>query len=135
MPYIQLVFALEVTLRGLRKEPFPPRRKWAVTICLVIVGMLLLVNFLVADFVRSPDICFGSLFYFVASYAGGCFVALLVIAIIIAACTVIIFVRLSRSAKMETSERVAASRMVYYLTLAVVSIVSPLSQHEFRKLA
>jgi len=91
--------------------------------------MLLLSNFLVADFLRSPDVCFASLFWFVSQYAQGCFVILLVIAIILFVGIAIIFVRLSRSVTVETCQRVTASRMVYYLALAVLSNVSspPLS--------
>ncbi len=112
-----------MTIRGLRRKPFPPRGKWTVTICLVIIGMLLLANFLVADFIRSPDFCFASLFWFVAYWAQGCFAILLVISIVLLIGLVVIFVRLSRSITIETSERVAASRMVYYLALAVLSNV------------
>ena len=49
--------------------------------------------------------------------------------------SVIIFVRLSQSTTIETSERVAASRMVYYLALAVVSNVCSPAPIKLRSLA
>jgi len=110
-------------VRGLAKKAFSPRGKWTVIICTVIVGALMLANFLVADFIRSPDRCFASLFWFIQSYSEGCFAVLLVIALLLLAALVSIFVRLSRIADIDTSERVCASRMVYYLAMAVVSNV------------
>ncbi|KAK3945203.1 hypothetical protein QBC46DRAFT_436024 [Diplogelasinospora grovesii] len=120
-PYTQLVFAIEITLRGLRKQPFAPRGKWNVTICLTIIGLMILTNFLVADFDRSPNFCFTSLFWFVAHYSLACFALLTGIASALIICIVIIFVRLHRSIKIDVTERVAASRMVYYLALAIIS--------------
>ncbi|KAK3501605.1 hypothetical protein B0T13DRAFT_396628 [Neurospora crassa] len=62
VPYIQLVFGLEVTIRSLLKKPFAPRGRWNVTICLSVVGLLLLLNLLVAIFDRSSNFCLTSLF-------------------------------------------------------------------------
>ncbi|KAK4188232.1 hypothetical protein QBC35DRAFT_210521 [Podospora australis] len=121
-PYIQLVFAVEITLRALRKEPFGPRGKWNVTICSAVIGLLVLAKFLLADFDQSPNFCLTSLFWFVAHYATACFGLLTAIASILLICIVVIFVKLSRSIHIEVTARVAASRMVYYLALALISI-------------
>lgn len=125
VPYIQLVFGVEVALRGMRSKPFAPRGKWDVSICMAIVGMCLLANFLVADFIRTNDFCFASLFFFVRKYAVGIFGVLAGITSVLILCVVYIFIRLSRSTKVDSTERVAASRMVYYLALAIISNVSP----------
>ena len=122
-PYIQLVFAVEMAIRALQRRPFAPRGKYNVTICLAIVGMLILANFLIAAFDRSPDFCLTSLFWFVAHYSALCFGLFVAIAAIVLTCTVVIFVRLHRSTKVEVTARVSASRMVYYLALAVISDV------------
>ncbi|KAI0840090.1 hypothetical protein F5Y06DRAFT_285993 [Hypoxylon sp. FL0890] len=121
VPYIQLVFGLEVTFRACRSRPFPPRGKWNVAICLAIVKTLLLGTGLVGIFIRPPSFCFASLFWFVAKWAEGGFVLLLMIAVILAICSTLIFFKLSRYSLIEDSERVSASRMVYYLALAVVT--------------
>lgn len=121
VPYIQLVFGLEVTFRALKKRPLPPRGKWNIVICLIIVKILLLGTGLVGFFIRPPTFCFASLFWFVAKWAEGGFVLLLIIAVVLAICSIIIFTRLTRYSIIETSERVSASRTVYYLVLAVVT--------------
>ncbi|CAJ2507898.1 Uu.00g090840.m01.CDS01 [Anthostomella pinea] len=121
VPYIQLVFGLEVTIRALRTRPFPPRSKWDVSICLAVIKIMLLGTGLVAFFIPAPNFCFASLFWFVAKWAEGGFVLLLGIAVILVLCTVVLFLKLTRYANIETSQRVGASRMVYYLAVGVVS--------------
>ena len=125
VPYIQLVFGIEISTRAFQKDqPFAPRAKWAVSICLAIVGMLTLTSFLVANFQRAKNICLLSLFWFVAEYAMGCFILLTVIVASLLGCAIVIFVKLHRSIKVEVTARVNASRMVYYLALAAISTVS-----------
>jgi hypothetical protein len=124
VPYTHFVFALELALRGLRRKPFPPRGKWAVPICLAVIGLLTLTNFLVADFIRTQNFCFASLFWFVAHYAVLCFALLIAISSTILMCAVAVAAKLYRSINIEVTERVCASRMVYYMALAFVSNVS-----------
>ncbi|KAK4147184.1 uncharacterized protein C8A04DRAFT_9192 [Dichotomopilus funicola] len=120
-PYTHLVLGVEVAIRGLKKKPFAPRGKFNVSICLSLIGMLTLANFLVADFDQTPNFCFSSLFWFVKHYAVLCFGLLVAIATINLSAAVAIFIRLHRSLKVEVTARVAASRMVYYLALAGIS--------------
>ncbi|KAK1754778.1 hypothetical protein QBC47DRAFT_226079 [Echria macrotheca] len=121
-PYTQLVFGIEMAIRALRKDqPFAPRAKWTVTICLAIIGLLTLINFLVANFDRAPNFCLTSLFWFVAHWSTGCFALLAGIVSTLLVCVAIIFIRLTRSIKIEVTARVSASRTVYYLALAIVS--------------
>lgn len=122
-PYTHLVLGVEVAIRGLKKQPFAPRGKFNVSICLSLIGMLTLANFLVADFDQTPNFCFSSLFWFVRHYAVLCFGLLVAITTISLSAAVAIFVRLHRSLKVEVTARVAASRMVYYLALAGISNV------------
>ncbi|KAI0011152.1 hypothetical protein F4779DRAFT_626676 [Xylariaceae sp. FL0662B] len=121
VPYIQLVFGLEVAFRALRKRPLPPRGKWNIAICLAVVKIMLLGTGLVAFFVRAPNLCFASLFWFVARWAEGGFILLLAVTIILMISGIIVFLKLTRYSLIETSERVSASRMVYYIAIAVVS--------------
>ncbi|KAK0615950.1 hypothetical protein B0T17DRAFT_361363 [Bombardia bombarda] len=121
VPYTQLIFGLEIMMRGLKKQPFAPRGKWSVTICLTIIGLLILTNFLVANFDRSPNFCLTSLFWFVGHYSTGCFALLTGICATLLVCTIVVFVKLHRSTKIEVTERVAASRMVYYMALGAIS--------------
>ncbi|KAI0024503.1 hypothetical protein F4780DRAFT_604646 [Xylariomycetidae sp. FL0641] len=121
VPYVQLVFALEITFRSLRTRPFPTKGKWDVAICLAIIKVLLVITGLVAFFIPAPSFCFASLFWFVARWAEGGFAVLLGIAVTLMVCAIIIFFKLTRYSYIEETERMAASRMVYYLALAVVS--------------
>jgi len=122
VPYIQLVFAVEIAIRGLKKSPFAPRGKYDVSICLAIVGLLTLAKFLVADFDRSPNFCLTSLFWFVAHYSVMCFGLFVSIAAIILGCIVVVFTRLYRSIKVEVTARVSASKMIYYMAHSVISL-------------
>jgi hypothetical protein len=123
VPYIQLIFGLEVTIRALGRRPFTPRGKWNVTICLAIVGSLLLINYLITLFLRPQSLCFASLFWFVQRWKEGCFALLLSIAVILLVCTAIIFTKLHRHARIDSTERITSSRMVYFLAVAVIANV------------
>lgn len=120
VPYIQLVFTVETTLRALKSNPFPPRGKWTVAICMTTVKTALLATGLATFFIRAPNVCFASLFWFVAKWAEGGFALLLTIVVILAVCAVIIYIRLTRFSMIEDDERVGASRMVYYVALAII---------------
>ncbi|KAI8947927.1 hypothetical protein F4801DRAFT_486215 [Xylaria longipes] len=120
VPYIQLVFAIETTLRALKSNPFPPRSKWTVAICLTIVKIALLATGLVTFFIRAPNFCFASLFWFVAKWAEGGFAVLIAIVVILAACAIIIYMKLRRYSTIEDDERASASRMIYYIALAII---------------
>ncbi|KAI0491136.1 hypothetical protein F4859DRAFT_35079 [Xylaria cf. heliscus] len=120
VPYIQLAFAIETALRALKSNPFPPRSKWTVAICLTIVKIALLATGLVTFFIRAPNFCFASLFWFVAKWAEGGFGLLIAIVVILATCAVIIYIKLTRYSMIEEDERVSASRMIYYIALAII---------------
>ncbi|KAI0431830.1 hypothetical protein F5Y09DRAFT_176083 [Xylaria sp. FL1042] len=120
VPYTQLVFTVETTLRALKSDPFPPRSKWTVPICLTIIKIALLATGLVTFFIRAPNFCFASLFWFVAKWAEGGFALLIGIVVILAACAVIIYIKLTRYSMMDDDERVSASRMIYYIALAII---------------
>ncbi|KAI0396976.1 hypothetical protein F5Y17DRAFT_416702 [Xylariaceae sp. FL0594] len=119
--YIQVVFALETTVRALKGNRFPPRSKWTVTICLTIIILALLATGLVALLVRPPDSCLASLFWFVARWAEVGFALLASILAILAGSGIVIYLKLRRSSTMEMEERVGSSRMIYYIMLAIIS--------------
>ncbi|KAI0194612.1 hypothetical protein F4808DRAFT_335255 [Astrocystis sublimbata] len=120
VPYIQLVFTIETTLRALKANPFPPRSYWTVTICLTIIKIALLATGLVTFFIRAPNFCFAALFWFVAKWADGGFAILIVIVVVMAACGVIIYFKLTRNTMIDEEERVGASVMLYYIALAII---------------
>ncbi|KAI1171248.1 hypothetical protein F4777DRAFT_67538 [Nemania sp. FL0916] len=120
VPYIQLVFAVETTLRALKSSPFPPRSKWTVAICITIVTIALLATGLSAFFIHPPNFCFAALFWFVAKWAQGGFALLIGIVLVLMVCGVMIYVNLTRHSVTEDDERVSASRMIYYIVLAII---------------
>ncbi|KAK8035371.1 hypothetical protein PG993_010366 [Apiospora rasikravindrae] len=121
VPFLQVVFALEVTFRGVRSKPFPSRGKWTVAICLATFVIMLLATGLVAFFNAAANICYASLFWFVAKWAQGGFILFTLISAVLAASTLTVFIQLTRHATIETTERVLASRMVYYLGVGMIS--------------
>ena len=123
-PYIHLVFAVDMTVKGFCKQPFAPVRKWNMTLRLATVGALYLATLLVAQFSRARDACFMSLYWYIFEYSTGTFAVLTIILAVITGGALIIFVKLSRSIKVDLSNRVTASRTVYYLIVAIASNVS-----------
>lgn len=121
VPVIQFVLGVEIAMRGMKATPFPERGRWMVSLCLAIIGLITLINFLVADFIRARDFCFKSLFWFVMKWAQGIFVLLAVFAITLMGAAVFVFLRLARTPKIDPTERVNASRMIFFMALAVIS--------------
>jgi hypothetical protein len=123
VPYLQLVFGLECALRSFRSLPFQARGKYDVTICLGVVVLMLIGTWLPSFFVHS-NTCFASLVWYVMRYGKLGLKLLAVSAGLMTLAAVIIFVRLSTVTLIDEHQRIAASRMVYYLVLGIVSLVS-----------
>lgn len=123
VPFTHLVFGVETAFRGIRSQ-FAPRGKWGVGKCIGTLGVFTIAALVVASVDRAPDFCFASLYWFVKVYAPGSFGVLLSVSVILLVAVGIIFIKLSKSHMIDPTERMAASRMVYYLTLGVISNVS-----------
>lgn len=93
-------------------------------ICIGIVSTFLLATLLVAAISRAPDFCFASLLWLVKPYAKGVFAVLLGVSVVLLIVIIAIFVKLSKSRMVDPTERMAASRMIYYLILGFISNVS-----------
>lgn len=122
--YVQVVFGIECTIRSLRKTPFRARGKYDVTICLFVVFVLEILTWALAFVDKMGDFCFASLVWFVVHY--GEFGTIVVSSIIGASviCGLIIWNRLSTVPTIDKHQRIAASRMVYYLWLGAIVLVS-----------
>lgn len=118
------MFGVECAIRSLRKGGFPARGKYDVAICLAVI-VLMLVGTAIPVYVRpEKDFCFASLAWFVTRF-GRIGLGLLLMSMCIAIkCAIMIFYRLTTLNTIDHRQRIAASRMVYYLVLAVVSMVS-----------
>lgn len=83
-----------------------------------------LVTLIVAIVERAPDFCFASLFWFIRTYSTGGFAVFVTVATITLIVIGTIFLKLNRSRTVSSTERVAATRMIYYLALGFISEVS-----------
>jgi hypothetical protein len=124
VPYIQLVFGVECALRSLRRFPFQARGKYDVTICCGVVVLMLIGTWLPSHLIPQPDVCFASLVWFITRYGQLGLKLLSVTVALMTLSAIIIFVRLSTVNLIDEHQRIAASRMVYYLVLGIVSLVS-----------
>lgn len=96
------------------------------TKCLSAVGVFSLAALIVAAVDQSPDLCFASLFWFLRKYATGCFGVFLGMTVIQLVVIGTIFLKLNKSHMVDPTERMAASRMIYYLAIGFLSNVSSL---------
>ena len=131
MPYLQVVFGIECALRSLRSLPFQARGKFDVTICVGAVVVMLIGTWIPSHLDPQPDICFASLVWFITRYGQLGLELLIVAGGLMILSAVIIFVRLSTISLIDEHQRIAASRMVYYLVLGIISLVSTLLREQF----
>jgi hypothetical protein len=126
--YLNLVFGLEMTIRGLRGMPFAKRHRWTNRICLLTVTLMLVVTFVIARTVMpSDEMCFGNL-VFRASALGLNRTVIGLLSVTMAlfmAMATVIGLQLLRTVQIDPNERVAGSRMVYYLVATTITYVSP----------
>ncbi|KAL1964246.1 hypothetical protein VTN77DRAFT_7204 [Rasamsonia byssochlamydoides] len=127
--FVLFVFGIETVYRGLWKDRFASRGRWNVTICWVAVPVMLLLTWIPTS-VRQPaqDSCVARLLVFALPWADVAFGITLGLIISYLAMGGILVAQLLRTAKLDRTERIAASRMVYYLGLAAAlfSFVIPL---------
>jgi hypothetical protein len=126
--YLNLVFGLEMTIRGLRGVPFAKRHRWTNRICLLTVTLMLVATFAIARTVMpSDEMCFGNL-VFRASALGLNRTVIGLLSVTMAsfmAMATIIGLQLLRTVQIDPNERIAGSRMVYYLVATSITYVSP----------
>lgn len=122
-----LVFSVEMTFRAVCKEHFRVRRRWETPSYIALIGLLLLglwlSAFLMPNAVPEDGMCIGSIMWWTAFYSK--------IAVVIASgiilthliSAVLISLQLWRTVKMDPSERIAASRVVYSVGVNALILV------------
>lgn len=115
---------MECAIRSFRSVPFQGRGKYDVTICLLVVLIMLIVTWIPSNIWPEPDTCFAGLVWFITRYGQIGFVLLSTVIGLMVIAALIIFIRLSTVNLIDQHQRIAASRMVYYLVLGIVSLVS-----------
>lgn len=134
MGYITLAFGIEMAMRSMRYHRFEPRGKWNVTICIAAVSVLSLLTWMPTVAWPMYNRCFGSLIWFPVRYE---LIALIILGILIASfltLAAVISIQLMRTSNVDPNERIAASRMCYYLLMAALIYVSSLWMCESLKL-
>lgn len=121
--YITLVFGIEMAWRSLRSERFAPRGKWNTIVCVAVIKFLLLLTWVPTIVWPMYNRCFGSLIWFSMRYDLLILVILLVLVSFCLLLATVISIQLMRTAEMDPNERIAASRMTYYLLVIAVIYV------------
>ncbi|KIL91141.1 hypothetical protein FAVG1_05838 [Fusarium avenaceum] len=121
VPFIQMVFGMELTIRIMSPRVFPFRGRFNTIACLVTISVLLIIVLSITFVVRPSQFCFANLLSYLHRYDTGCFGALLtVIVLVLIECGLICF-KLHTGARMSVADRDEASRMVYFMVIAVIS--------------
>lgn len=122
--YVTLVFGIEMTWRAFKSERFAPRGKWTTTICIGVISCLLLLTLLPTLALPMYNRCFGSLIWIPIRYdlIAICALSILVFSFLLLAA--LISIQLMRTSDVDQNERIAASRMCYFLLTAALVYVS-----------
>ncbi|KAF2015344.1 hypothetical protein BU24DRAFT_450080 [Aaosphaeria arxii CBS 175.79] len=133
--YVTLVFGFEMTIRAFKYERFAPRGKWNTSICIGIISFLLLLTWMPTVIWPMFNRCFGSLVWFPVRYEliAICILSVLVFFFLLLAA--LISIQLMRTTKIDPNERIAASRMCYYLLIStlIYTLVIPVQIQAHRK--
>lgn len=124
VPFIQVVFGVECAFRSLRKFPFQARGKYDVVICGVAILLMLTGSWVPTFLKKQTPQCFGSLLWFVTVFGKEGFVMFCVLLGLMIISAIVIYARLSTVNMVDQHQRIAASRVVYYLVLGIMSLVS-----------
>lgn len=122
--YVNLVFGAETAIRSLGAKRFSPRGKWTTKICLMVVALMLLLTWIPTIIWQTPNHCFGSLVWYPIRYKFVAIIILCVMLFFFLALAAVISIQLMRSDSIDPKERIAASRMCYYLVVAAIIYVS-----------
>jgi hypothetical protein len=121
--YITFVFGIEMAIRGLFYD-FKPRGRWNTPICLAIIAFLHLMTWMPTIIWPTYPRCFGSLALFPMRYEVMTLVIVSVLIFTFLLLAALISTRLMRTSIVDANERIAASRMCYYLLSAAFLYVS-----------
>jgi len=123
MGYITLVFGIEMAIRSMKYNRFEQRGKWNVTICIGVISFLTMLTWMPTVAWPMYNRCFGSLIWFPVRYE---LIALIILGILVAGFLILaalISIQLMRTANVDPNERIAASRMCYFLLMAALIYV------------
>lgn len=127
LAYTHFVFGLENTIRAFRPDRFGPRGKWNIPICIVAIAVMLLFTWIPTVVWPRKDKCFGDLVWFTMPFDIPAIAIVSVSIFSMLLLAALLGVRLLKTVNIDPNERIASSRMVFYMILTVVIYVSLLN--------
>jgi hypothetical protein len=124
MGYTTLVFGVETAFRAFQSQRFEPRGKWNTPLCIGIIAFMVVLTWIPTIAWPMFNKCFGGLIWFPMRYDLLIFVLLVVLVSLLLLLAAIISIQLMRSSDVDANERIAASRMCYYLLVISIIYVS-----------
>ena len=113
-------------MRVLPPRAFAPLQAWSVPTYLFIIIAGLLGLYVATVALPPPDQCYASLFWYTQRWRPVTYGLLVAITSILAIAGVALFLQVRQNTIRCNRERMAASNMVYYIAIAVISNVSTL---------
>lgn len=132
-PYTMLVFGLETTFRSLQSTGFLSQGRWH--ILTRIVGVLLLTIITAIPSLTRPTRgqCLASFIWWTAHYAKPGVAICLILMFAYITCASVITFQLITTAKLHSDHRIQASRIVYYLLVSTLLLVSQMVHKDERR--
>ncbi|KAH7125583.1 hypothetical protein B0J11DRAFT_309766 [Dendryphion nanum] len=133
--YATLVFGVEMSMRAFKFDRFSPRGRWNTPICVGCIAFLLLLTWMPTIVWPMYNRCFGSLIWFPMRYELIMICILVILIFFFLFLAALISIQLMRTAEVDPNERIAASRMCYYLLMAalVYTLVLPVEIQAHRR--
>lgn len=118
-----LVFGLETAFRSLRRVRFPSRNRWHIPTAIAMIATMTFAAWATANVFPTRGKCLTGLIWWTARYAKLAVVLALGLLALYPASAVIITVQLVKTVTVDKAERIAATRVVYYLAVNTWLIV------------
>jgi hypothetical protein len=133
--YLTLVFGVEMTIRAFKRQRFAQRGKWNVTICVGTASFLVFLTWLPTVIWPMFNRCFGSLIWFGVRYERISLAILSILIFFSLLLAALISIQLMRTSNVDPNERIAASRMCYYLLIAALlyTLIMPVEVQAHRR--
>ncbi|KAL8903703.1 MAG: hypothetical protein Q9207_003747 [Kuettlingeria erythrocarpa] len=128
VPFTMLVFGLEATFRALHYKHFRVQKRWNIISCVVVILILILVTWIPSNVLPARHECLTSLVWWTKPFAKFGLVIASGLMLIYIVCATVITARLLRTLHISRDQRIAATRIVYYLifsTLITVRMPEP----------
>lgn len=120
-----LIFGFETTFRSLHKKRFQYQKRWNILLCVISILILTCVTWVPSKAFPRPGACLASLIWWTTPFARIGLVIASGLLLTYIVCAVVITAQLIRTIKMSRDQRIAATRVVYYLIVSAIITVNP----------